>query len=417
MRLSEALVKLTNEIIFCSAFKEMARKLPEYFTRNRKMPFEDLMIFMLFHLKNSISTSLRRFFKTKNENVTMSQQSLSEAREKLTVEAFKHLYRKTTEVIVEHRTEKWHGYRLYANDGTKVALPDDKKLLDYYGAVGRNATSPTAQASAMYDVLNDALVDVAIAPISMDERTLALQHVNATKDLCPGDKKLNIYDRGYASFDFIDKLESHGLFYLIRVKTKFNLDIDAQTKPDGYVWLEKDGKRIHVRVIKFVLDSGETETLITNIADKRLGKKAFKKLYFMRWPIETKYGVIKKKLQLENFSAKSVEGIQQEFFASMYLANFVAATAFDVQSDIEDFRKGKANKYEYKANLNELIGILKDKVILAVAENSPAKQAKLMNEILVEAKRFVVPIRHDRTVNRNPNPRASDFHHIQKVNC
>jgi hypothetical protein len=191
----------------------------------------------------------------------------------------------------------------------------------------------------------------------------------------------------------------------------------TRSKSDGYVWLEKDGKRIHVRVIKFELDSAETETLITNITDKRLGKKAFKKLYFMRWPIETKYGVIKKKLQLENFSARSVEGVQQEFFASMYLANFVASAAFDVQSDIEDSRKGKANKYEYKANLNELIGILKDRVILAIAESSPAKQSELMNGILDEAKRFVVPIRTDRTVPRNANPRTSDFHHNQKVNC
>ncbi len=102
-----------------------------------------------------------------------------------------------------------------------------------------------------------------IAPLSTNEQTLALGHVQATKDLCPNDKKLNIYDRGYASFDFIEKLEAHGLFYLCRVKIKFNSDIDAQTKADGYVWLEKAGKRLHVRVIKFALDSGEIETLIT----------------------------------------------------------------------------------------------------------------------------------------------------------
>jgi type VI protein secretion system component VasA len=132
---------------------------------------------------------------------------------------------------------------------------------------------------------------------------------------------------------------------------------------------------------------------------------------------QTKYGVIKKKLQVENFSAKSVEGVQQEFFGAMYLANFVAVAAFDAQSSIAESRKDKNNKYEYKANLNELIGILKDKLILAVAEDSPAKQAKLMTEIFDEARKFVIPIRHGRSVHRNPNPRTSDFHHNQKVNC
>ena len=344
MNLSEILVKMAKEIIYSQEFKEMARKLPKYFTRNRKMPFEELVVFMLFHLRCSMPSSLRRYFKAKERSETMSQQSLSEAREKLNVDAFAYLYRKSSETMVAYRTEKWHGYRLYAIDGTKVSLPDDMKLLKHYGSTGRNNKSPTAQASAMYDVLNDTLVDVAIAPMKTSERMLALQHINATKELCSNDKKLHVYDRGYASFDFINELESQGIFYLMRVKTKFNLDIDRQSKSDGYIWLEKDGKRIHLRVIKFELDSGEIEMLITNITDKRLGKKAFKKLYFMRWPIETKYGVIKKKRQLENFSAKSVEGVQQEFFASMYLANFVASAAFDVQSDIQNSRKDKSNK-------------------------------------------------------------------------
>ncbi len=50
-------------------------------------------------------------------------------------------------------------------------------------------------------------------------------------------------------------------------------------------------------VLKF---SDQYSTRPTNITDKRLGKKDSKKLYFMRWSIETKYGIIKKKLQLEN---------------------------------------------------------------------------------------------------------------------
>ena len=41
-------------------------------------------------------------------------------------------------------------------------------------------------------------------------------------------------------------------------------------------WITKMKREsIQVRVIKFALDSGEIETLITNIKDKRLGKKAF----------------------------------------------------------------------------------------------------------------------------------------------
>jgi hypothetical protein len=203
----------------------------------------------------------------------------------------------------------------------------------------------------------------------------------------------------------------------MRVKRKFNRDIDAQIKSDGYVWLEQNGERIHVRVIKFMLDSGEEEVLITNITDKRLGKKAFKKLYFRRWPIETKYGVIKEKLQVENFSSKLPDSIKQEFYAAMYMSNLVSAAAFDVKDEVDEERNNKGNKHEHKVNLNEIIGRLKDNLIAAVFEQCPQKQSEIMQGILRDVKRYVTPIRPNRPVPRNPCPRKCKFHHNKKVNC
>jgi hypothetical protein len=202
----------------------------------------------------------------------------------------------------------------------------------------------------------------------------------------------------------------------MRVKTKFNKDIDAQTTADGYVWLTKDGKSIRIRVIKFLLDSGEMEMLITNITDKRLGKKAFKKLYFLRWPIETKYDIVKNKLQIGNFTTRTVEGVLQDFYATMYLTNVAASAAIDAQAEIEEERKGKDNKYQYKANINELIGVLKDRFIQALTSDNSSKQAELIQNIINEIKMYVVPIRDNRSTPRKL-PRKAKFHHNRKVNC
>jgi hypothetical protein len=415
--LAELVINMTIEIINDPMFKEMARKSPGFFTRDRSMPFRDLMAFILFRKKNSLPSSLRRFFEAVGKDTCMSQQSLSEARAKLSPEAFEHLFKVTAMAITESRGEKWGGYLVYAVDGTQVALPSDKKLLEHFGGTGRNASSPTARASALYDVLNDTLVDVAISAATASERALAMKHIAAAEELRKQDKKLLIYDRGYASFDFIEEHERRGLFYLMRIKKRYNHGIDSQTAADGYVQLEKNGKRIRARIIKFMLDSGEVEMLATNITSKRFGAEDFKKLYFMRWPIETKYSVIKKKLQLENFSARTVDGIKQEFFASMYLANFLACAAFDSQPDITKNRNGKGNKYEYKANLNELIGILKDRLVKAMPQKDPNMRSEIVRQILEDAKHYVVPIRPNRRTKRNPYPRASSFHHNQKVNC
>lgn len=417
MTLGEIITGITHNRIYNSDYKNDARKLATDFTRNRKMMFEELILFMLQSLKCSTQSALRRFFTNLGKPVTMKQQSLSEARQKLTVWAFWDLYMLTVKAMTEHCTKKWHDYRVYAVDGSKIALPSEKELGEYFGTLGKDGTAPTAQVSILYDVLNDIVADAAIEPMSRCERSMAKCHIEACQDIAPGDKKLVVFDRGYPSFELIEELETNGLFYVMRVKTKFNLDIDAQTSTSGYVWLEQNDKRIHVRVIKFKLDSGETETLITNITDARLGKNAFKKLYFMRWPVETKYDIVKNKLQLENFNTRTVEGIQQDFFASMYLINFAAACAIDVHTEIDESRIDKDNKYQYKANMNELIGVLKDRLVLAIAEDCPDTQSVLIQCILDEIKGFVIPIRPNRSIPRSSSPRKSKFHHNIKANC
>jgi hypothetical protein len=327
------------------------------------------------------------------------------------------LFKAVAGVLAERCIETWHGFLVYAIDGSKIALPTDLKLLLHFGAVGRGATSPTAQGSVLYDVLNDIVLDAAIEPIATDERTLAKAHIAACGSIQPDRKKLFIFDRGYPSFGLIETLEGHGYSYVMRVREKFNLAIDAQKSNDGYVTLEKDGNAIRVRVVKFMLESGEQETLVTNITDKRLGKKAFKKLYFLRWPVETKYDIVKNKLQLENFTSRTVNGVGQDFFASMYLANIAAAAAKDAQSEIDKVREGKSNKYRYRANMNELIGVLKDRFVSALTEECDDKKTELINGIIEEIRQSVVPIRENRQIPRNPSPRKCKFHHNRKANC
>jgi hypothetical protein len=134
-------------------------------------------------------------------------------------------------------------------------------------------------------------------------------------------------------------------------------------------------------------------------------KLRFKKLYFLRWPVEVKYDIVKNKLQLENFNTRTVEGIQQDFYAAMYLTNIAAAAQKDVQEDIENARKDKGNKYRYKANLNEIIGVLKDRFVFALAQDSQDEQKAMIDLIIQEIKRHVVPIRPNRSVPRNSSAR------------
>jgi hypothetical protein len=320
------------------------------------MTFEEMMMCMLLSHKCSTQCALRRYFASIGKPISMKQQSYSQARAKINAEAFVELFRMTSVTLVEMNHKKWHGYRVCAVDGTKIALPADKKLSEYYGTAGRGQTSPTAQGSILYDVLNDIVLDAAIEPISYDERTLAAWHLNVCDSVVPESKKLVIFD------------------------------------------------------------SGEQEMLITNIADKRLGIAAFKNLYFMRWPVETKFDAVKNKLHIEHFSSRTVNGIRQDFFATMYLANVAAAAVHDANPIIQQERAGKDNKYEYHANLNEAIGVLKDRLIHAFTVDDPDFQVNIIKDIVKEISSYVTPYRPNRS---NPRgvPRKSRFHHNRRANC
>lgn len=398
-------------------FKNRSRKKPAQFTRKRKMPFSHVMMFMLMSYKCSTQSALRRFYSALDEPTSIRQQSFSEARANIKVEAFVELFRDTVPAMTKTCCKTWNGYRVYAIDGTKIELPTDKKLADAYGTLGKSGSAPTAQGSVLYDVLNDIVADAAIEPLSCDERTLASWHINrCCIDIAPESKKLFIFDRGYPSFELIEKLENEDSYYVMRVKEKFNLDIDAQVERDGVVYLSKNGSRIQVRVIKFPLPSGEVETLITNITDKRLGVKAFKKLYFLRWPIETKFDIVKNKLNLEMFSARTVEGIQQDFWATMLLTNIVASAAHDAQPIVSHARADKNNTYAYRVNVIEAIAILKDRLIFTLSIDDDHTRTVVFQSIIDEIAAWVSPVRPNHSRPRSA-PRSARFYHNRRVNC
>ena len=203
----------------------------------------------------------------------------------------------------------------------------------------------------------------------------------------------------------------------MRVKKGFNNDIDTQSADDGRVTLNKKGyPGIEIRVIKVKLSTGETETLITNIFDKGMGTAAFKKLYFLRWPVETKIDIIKNKLEIENFTGYSKKSIEQDFYATMYLTNIAAAACWEAQALADETREGKNNKYEYNINVNHAVGVLKDRFIYALSLDADAAADEIDNIINLLALR-VCPVKPERSFIRNPSPRKVKFHANSRSNA
>lgn len=410
--LSNVLQKLTA-ILLQNSTLEAARFKSSYFTRKRKMTFYQIVLFILSGFKTNTQTALNRFFAhaLNEEGSAMSQQALSKARSHFDHSPFELFFRDLVQMRFsgEHEIRLFCGLQIFAVDGSDLALPDIPGLLKDFGGTGCNADSPTAKISVLYDVMNDFIMDAAIDRTGTSERDFAMGHIEKLRNLAPGVKKLLIFDRGYPSAALIQKLEQEKLHFLMRVKRKWNRDVDEVTAIDSLIRLDE---AMNIRVIKFQLPSGEMETLITNLFDLPFGE--FQKLYFKRWPIETKYDVVKNKLLLENFTGYTKNVILQDFWATMYLSNIAAVAKEEANAEAQKERYGRNNRYEYAPNLNQVIATLKDYLARVCFTKSVEERERCLNFIMAAIKRSMVPIRPGRTVKRSLTPRKAKFHHNRK---
>lgn len=170
-----------------------------------------------------------------------------------------------------------------------------------------------------------------------------------------------------------------------------------------------------VRCVRFPLDSGETETLVTS--DWNMSVEELKKLYFRRWASEKEYLTIKNRLELENFTGKTENSVLQDFWATMCADQLLWLCEFEVNPLIADDRVDKDNKYQYKMNRSMFVATMKDKLIETLYCPYERKQKLLYNKMLDDARKHVIPIKPGRKTPRAKNKRKTEYSFNNKHNC
>ena len=152
-----------------------------------------------------------------------------------------------------------------------------------------------------------------------------------------------------------------------------------------------------IRITKVTLDDGTVEELVSNLTISEVPYEKMKQLYYCRWNIELSYDVLKNKLHIENFSGYNRIAIEQDFYAQILLYNMLE----DMKQDEENMKaKNDKLKYEYKINMNSLIGLFKLKIIEIAIEDDDEKREKLYTTLLLKMQRYLVPIKTNRSFSR-----------------
>ncbi|MDR2095949.1 MAG: transposase [Treponema sp.] len=226
------------------------------------MPFKALIYFLLSMIKESSQNALERYFWKTGEVIRMTRQAFSESRQKIRWEALRELFEAAVTWRYAEEIQRGEGYRLLAIDGSKINLPNDPELREYFGTVGTGNSSPCAQGSLLYDIENDVIVDARIEPMATDERTLAAEHIKKLAGMTSFGKELILFDRGYPSIELIELLMKKRIAFVMRVREKFDLGIDGLGLGElmRRCWRKVGRGPVRVRVLKFRLPGGEIET-------------------------------------------------------------------------------------------------------------------------------------------------------------
>lgn len=406
-------VRRISEVIDDFGYKCAARQKQTYFSREgAKIGFANMVVFTLNFVRKSAQIELDRFFEQiLQSRDRASKQAFSEARFKLTVDAFRLLFLETAKMAADSRDlTTYKGYRVLPVDGTKLQLEDTYALRGYFGVDGGELGCASARASVVTDILNGGLIlDAQIGRLSCGERELFARHFAMLKELGI-ENPLLIFDRGYASADLFEALG--GTPFLFRLQRSFNAEIDRMKLGECVKPLKIKGREFRLRILKLKLSSGEEEILVTNLPKSAISSSDLKELYRLRWGVETAYRLIKGALQIENFTGTSQLIVQQDFFATMFLKNMVAFAKLDCDEIVTE-NENPENLYRQQTNTNQLIGLLKDKLALALLETRPRAQARKVNAVIRQAAKHTVPILNGRSSPRKTKS-PKRFHNSRK---
>lgn len=407
--------KLLNDVMFMLE----SRTKETYFTRKeKKLNFKNTILFSLNFVKKSLQIELDDFFDKFNlSEIGISKQGYSAARKKISPLAFVKLTKAIVNWYYEENSFKtYRGFRLCAIDGSVLQIPDTEELRNYFG-YGKNHKTSYARASAscIYDLENGIIITSRINPYKVAERDSAKDMIEELVQI--GLKNdLFLFDRGYPSRDFIAYLDALGIKYVMRCQKNTIKEIVEAKDADQNIHIIHRKQVITARVVRFPLDSGTEEILVTNLTEEEFDISEFKSLYFKRWGIETEYNDVKNKIEIENFTGSSKIAIEQDFYASIYLSNMVSLLRNDANETINEESKKKRRKHDYQVNTNILIGKLKDRMVHLLLEDCPIKRERMFTKIMKVIIRNKTPIRFGRSYPRR-NSLSSTKYPLNQKRC
>jgi hypothetical protein len=353
------------------------------FTRQSPLTFERVGMMILRGHKMSIQNGLNKVFGGLGAvEEVVSAGAYCHARQKVKPELFAHLntivcgdyYKKYEE---EGGVKRWRGHRLIGMDGSYLNLPDTAKTREQYSVqTNQHAASQQVQALAgvVYDLLNDLGLGIALSKRQAEKNLLMGELWEKTSE---GD--VIVMDRNFADYALIAFASAQRRHVAIRLQTKrfkecqdfWNSDqaeeiitLNAPASAMDFVREHQLPGSLSIRLIRVVLDTGETEVLMTTLLDGlAYPASEFKAVYGSRWNQETFFDRLKNIFDLERFSGTSLCAIHQDVQGVFFLASLESILIKDAQANLHQAALLSSTPSEPRVNRSVSYVALLDRIV------------------------------------------------------
>lgn len=330
------------------------------------------------------------------------------------------------------RSDNYRGYKLLAIDGSDIQIatnPRDKA--SFFQTKEGVKPYNLLHLNALYNLLSHTYEDAIVYKAKEAGENKALIEMVDRSDFTT--RTIVTADRGYESYNNMAHIQEKGWFYLIRVKDfgKYKtgilhgLDLPDTEEFDEYIDLNLTRKQTNemknllqqkntyrwishkctfdylpskskksdpavlyhlpFRIVRFPISDNSYEVVVTNLDAVEFPSDELKKLYGMRWGIETSFRDLKYTVGMLDFHSKKVMCIHQEIYAHLIMYNFAEMITSHIVIE------KKQRKYTYKANFS--IAAHMCRLFYRGKATSPNLETIIA--------RHIIPVRNDRHRKRN----------------
>lgn len=395
------------------------------FTRRRKLPPEAVISFLVSQGASSTGNELADFFDFQCTAPSLS--ALNQQRDKLLPEAVEAVFHQLNPSLSKLAAPS--GYRLLAADGSSFSFFSSPQWAgdEYFVSQGHSARGfYSLHLNALYDLDTRTYEDAVIQPVHLKNEFGAFCTMVDRLKVTDGVSCIFMADCGYCSYNNMAHVLEKKQFFLFRSKDvdvrsmaghlpvpkegSFDLCLDivirrsrskkvtesgdyttfvsAQTAFDFLPYGSLETYTLPVRIVRFLLENGSYECIMTNLPSGEFPAEDIKRLYSARWGIETSFRKLKHTIGLTSFHSCKVEFVKQEIWAKLIAYNLTETIVSHAVVE-----KGKGTKYDYRVNFTAAAHICRVFFRL-YSRRSPADVMALVSQ-------KVIPVRKGRSVPRS----------------